>query len=159
MAGEADVMPETDYKKSAMGKTSLRVVSALQGWWIVTDQPRSRWISTSRKDENNVRIREMILEHRRRTIDELLDLSGVSWSSCQQILSEELQMKSCSKICAPRLNKSSPEWMLVVNWKNSWKLTLIFLRNHYWWRKSVLHLWHGDEAAAKLMEVLNFTTC
>jgi predicted DNA binding protein len=35
----------------------------------------------------------MILEKRRRTIDDLADLSGVSWSSCQRILREELQMK------------------------------------------------------------------
>ena len=34
----------------------------------------------------------MILEDRRRT-DDLVDLSGVSWSSCQRILSKELQMK------------------------------------------------------------------
>jgi hypothetical protein len=38
-------------------------------------------------------MRELILEDRRRTTDDLLDLSGVSFSSCQRILSQELQMK------------------------------------------------------------------
>jgi hypothetical protein len=36
---------------------------------------------------------ELLLEDRHRTRDDLVDLSGVSWSSCQWILNEELQMK------------------------------------------------------------------
>ena len=40
-----------------------------------------------------MRIHELILEDHHRTTDELVDLSGVSWSSYQWILSEELQMK------------------------------------------------------------------
>ena len=59
----------------------------------LADQPRSGRPLTSRTNENIAIIRELILEDRCRTIDELLDLSGVSQSSCQRILSEELQMK------------------------------------------------------------------
>jgi len=40
-----------------------------------------------------VRINELILEDHHRTIDDLVHLSGESWSSYQRILSEEMQMK------------------------------------------------------------------
>jgi hypothetical protein len=50
-----------------------------------------------------VRIRELIWEDRRRTIDEFVDLSGVSWSSCQRILSEELQMKRVAAKFVPHV--------------------------------------------------------
>ena len=59
----------------------------------LADQPCPGRPSTSRTDENIARIRKLILKDRHRTIDDLVDLSGVSWSSCQWILSEELQMK------------------------------------------------------------------
>ena len=39
----------------------------------------------------------------RRTIDELEALTGVSWSSCQQILTEELHMKRVAAKFVPRL--------------------------------------------------------
>ena len=45
----------------------------------------------------------MILEDCHRTIDELVDLSGVSWSSCQWILSEELQMKRVAAKFVPHM--------------------------------------------------------
>jgi len=57
------------------------------------DQPRSGCPSTSRIDENIKKIRNAIMFDRRRTIDELEALTGVSWSLCQQILTEELHMK------------------------------------------------------------------
>jgi len=53
------------------------------------DQPRSGRPSTSRTDENIQKIRDAILFDHRRTIDELEALTGVSWSSCQRILTEE----------------------------------------------------------------------
>ena len=40
---------------------------------------------------------------RRRTIDELEALTGVSWSSCQRILTEELHMKRNAAKFVPRL--------------------------------------------------------
>jgi hypothetical protein len=43
--------------------------------------------------------------NRRRTIDELEGMTGVSWSSCQRILTEELHMKR------PSLWRSG-EWIL-----------------------------------------------
>jgi len=40
---------------------------------------------------------------RRRTIDELEALTGVSWSSCQRILTEELHTKRVAAKFVPRL--------------------------------------------------------
>jgi hypothetical protein len=52
------------------------------------DQPRSGRPSTSRTDENIRKIRDATMFDRRRTIDELEALTGVSWCSCQRILTE-----------------------------------------------------------------------
>jgi transposase len=103
-AGETVVMLETAYKEAALGKTQV------YGWFSrfrnrelsLADKPRSGRLSTSRTDENIARIRDLILEDRCRTIDNLVDLSGVSWSSCQRILSEELQMKRVAAKFMPR---------------------------------------------------------
>jgi histone-lysine N-methyltransferase SETMAR len=43
------------------------------------------------------------LENRHRTIDELVDLSGLSWSYCQRILSEKLQMKRVAAKFVPHV--------------------------------------------------------
>ena len=67
------------------------------------DQPRSGRPSTSRTDENIRKIRDAIIFHRRRRIDELEALTGVSWSSCQRILTEELHMKRVAAKFVPRL--------------------------------------------------------
>jgi len=119
-AGETVVMLETAYKEAALGKTQVyKWFSHLRnGKLSLADQPRSGRPSTSRTNENIAIIRELILEDCHRTIDDLVDLSGVSWTSCQWILSEELQMKRVApNLCLmrSRLIKSSPEWMCAVN--------------------------------------------
>jgi len=92
-AEETVVMLETAYKEAALGKTQVYEWFSRfrNGKLSLADQPCSGRPSTSRTDENIARIRELILEDRCSTIDDLVDLSGVSWSSCQRILSEELQ--------------------------------------------------------------------
>ena len=104
-AGETVVMLEKAYKEVALGKTQVydRFSRFRNGELSLADQPRSGRPSTSRTDENIARIRELILEDRRRTIDDLVDLSGVSWSSCQRILSEELQMKRVAAKFVPHM--------------------------------------------------------
>ena len=67
------------------------------------DQPRSGHPTTSRTDENIQKICDAITFDRRQTIDELEALTGVSWSSCQQILTEELHMKQVAAKFVPRL--------------------------------------------------------
>jgi len=57
------------------------------------DQLRSGRPSTSRTNENIQKIRNAIMFDRGQTIDELEALTGVLWSSCQRILTEELHMK------------------------------------------------------------------
>ena len=49
------------------------------------------------------KIRDAIMFDRRQTIDELEALTGVSWSSCQRILTEELHMKRVVAKFVPRL--------------------------------------------------------
>jgi len=95
LLGKTVVMLETPYKEAALGKTQVYkwFHRFRNGELSLADQPLSERPWTSRTDENIARIHELILEDRRRTIDNLVDLSGVSWSSCQWILSEELQMK------------------------------------------------------------------
>ena len=71
-------MLETAYKEAALGKTQV------YGWFShfkngelsLAHQPRSARPSISRMDENIARSRELILEDRRRKIDDLVDLSG-----------------------------------------------------------------------------------
>jgi len=60
-----------------------------RGDMSLEDQLRSGRPSTSRTDENIQKIRGAIMFDCRRTIDELDALTGVSWSSCQRILTEE----------------------------------------------------------------------
>lgn len=43
------------------------------------------------------------MENRRRTIEELFNLTGVSWSSFQRILSDEWGMKRVAAKIVPRL--------------------------------------------------------
>ena len=40
---------------------------------------------------------------RRRTIDEISEITGLSWSSCQRMLTEDLNMKRVSAKFVPRL--------------------------------------------------------
>ena len=104
-AGEAVVMLETAYKDAALGKTQVcKWLSRLRhGELSLAYQPRSGRTSTSRTDENMARIRELIFADCRRRIDDLVDLSGVSWSSCQLISSEELQMKRVAAKFVPHV--------------------------------------------------------
>jgi len=67
------------------------------------DQPRSGRPSTSRTNENNRKISDAIMFDLRRKIDELEALTGVSWISCQRILTEELPTKRVVAKFVPRL--------------------------------------------------------
>jgi len=69
----------------------------------VEDHPHSRRPSTSRTNENVEKIREKINEDRRYTIDEISEAIGVSWSSCQHILTVDLNMRHVAMMFVPRL--------------------------------------------------------
>ena len=59
----------------------------------IEDQPRSGRTSSNREDENIANIHEKLNEDYRYTIDELSEVTGVSWSSVQGILTQDLGMR------------------------------------------------------------------
>lgn len=96
---------KTAYKDDSMGKTQVfEWFSRFKnGDMSIDDKPRSGRPSTARTHENVEKIRAIINEDRRRTIDEIVELSGVSWSSLQRILTEDLGMKRVAAKFVPRL--------------------------------------------------------
>ncbi|PNF33206.1 hypothetical protein B7P43_G11690, partial [Cryptotermes secundus] len=76
-------MLKTAYKDDAMGKTPVFEWFSLlkNGEMSIDDKPRSGRPSTGRRHENVEKIREIIKEDRRRTIEEIVELSGVTWST------------------------------------------------------------------------------
>ena len=88
-------------------------------------QPQSGRPSTSRNDENTKKICDAIMFDRHRTIDKLEALTGVLWSSCQRILTEELHMKrvAASGFCIRTMLLPTQHW---VCGSFSWKK-----RDHY----------------------------
>ncbi|KOC61841.1 Putative uncharacterized protein FLJ37770 [Habropoda laboriosa] len=92
-------MLKTAYKDDAMGKTQVfEWFSRFKnGEMSIDDKPRSGRPSTARTHENVEKIREIMEKDRRRTIEEIVELSEVTWSSVQQILTEDLGMKRASR--------------------------------------------------------------
>ncbi|PNF13894.1 hypothetical protein B7P43_G10659 [Cryptotermes secundus] len=74
-------MLKTAYKDDAMGKTQVfQWFSRFKnGEMSIDDKPRSGRPSTARTHENVEKKREIIKEDRRRTIEEIVKLSGVDW--------------------------------------------------------------------------------
>ena len=77
-------------------------IRSKRGDMSLEGQPRSGRPSTSKTEENIQKIRHAIMFDRRRTIIDLEALTGVSWSSCQRILTE-LHMKRVAAEFVPRL--------------------------------------------------------
>ena len=69
----------------------------------VENHPHSGRPSTSRSDENVEKIRQTINEDRRYTTDEVSEAMGMSWSSCQRILTVDLNMRRVAAKFVPRL--------------------------------------------------------
>jgi len=104
-AAEIVTMLREAFKEEALSQA--RVYEWLprfkRGDMSLEDQPRFGRTSTSRTDENIKKIRDAIMFDRRQTIDELEVLAGVSWSSFQRILPEELHMKQVVTKLVPLL--------------------------------------------------------
>ncbi|PNF18364.1 hypothetical protein B7P43_G13571 [Cryptotermes secundus] len=81
-------MLKTAYKDDAMGRTQVfEWFSRFKnGEMSLDDKPRSGRPSTARTHENVEKIREIIKEDRRRTIEEIVELSGVTWSSAARFV-------------------------------------------------------------------------
>ncbi|PNF17937.1 hypothetical protein B7P43_G14737 [Cryptotermes secundus] len=54
-------------------------------------------------DENVAKVRDLILQDRRRSIQDLCNTLGLSYGKCQRILSEELNMRMIAAKFVPRL--------------------------------------------------------
>ena len=67
------------------------------------EQPSSGRPSTCRNDENLEKVRNAINADRHRTIDEISGITGLCWSSCQRMLTENLNVKRVSVKFVPRL--------------------------------------------------------
>ena len=104
-ATETVVVLKTAYGDSALSKTRVYewFPRFKNGEMSIEDQPRSGRPTTSRSDENVDTINVLIREERRRTIDQLCEMSGISWSSIQRILSEDLHMGRVAAKFVPRL--------------------------------------------------------
>ena len=143
--------------------TNLRVVFLLQGWWIATCRPT---LLRATLDLLNG------WKHNKNSWNDLGRLSQNNWRTCWFVwcVLEFLPMdfewrianeESCSKIRASHAHGWSKA---VPSGCESWiERTLgyqlwTFFEGHYWWRKLVLCLQPGDEAAVKPMEEFNFTT-
>jgi hypothetical protein len=67
------------------------------------DMPRLERPSTGRNDENIAKIKCVIDEDCRKTIDQLSEETNISWSTVQRILTEGLHMRWVSAKFVPRL--------------------------------------------------------
>ncbi|PNF21101.1 hypothetical protein B7P43_G05549 [Cryptotermes secundus] len=96
-------MLKTAYKDDAMGKTQVfEWFSRFKnGELSIDDKSRSGRPSTARTHENVEKIREIIKEDRRRTIEEIVELSGVE--ALSSISKDEF--RQCFEKCNKRLDK------------------------------------------------------
>ncbi|VVC25866.1 Transposase, type 1 [Cinara cedri] len=104
-ATETLKMLKTAYKGDVLGKTQVfewfsRFKS---GEMSIDDQARSGRSSTARTNENVEKIHKIILEDRRQTIEKAVERSGVTRSSVQRILSEDLGLRRVAAKFVPRL--------------------------------------------------------
>ena len=69
----------------------------------IEDDERSGRPATSKIHENVEKVRELVLEDRRRTIRQLCDMVGISYGVCQEILTQDLNMRRVAAKFVPRL--------------------------------------------------------
>jgi hypothetical protein len=53
--------------------------------------------------ENEAKVKDLVLQDRRLTIQDLCNTLGLSYGTCQRILSEELNMRRIAEKSVPRL--------------------------------------------------------
>jgi hypothetical protein len=79
----------------------------------VEDDERSGQPSTSKTTEYVENIRELIHKDRRRTIHEFADTAGISYGVCQEILTENLNMRRIPEKFILRLLKNDQKQQCV----------------------------------------------
>lgn len=96
---------KTAYEDDALGEPQVLEWFTYfnNGKFSINDFPPPVRPSTSRNDEHVEQIRFLVYENRRRTIEELSELSGLPWKSVQRILSEDLSLWYIAEKCVPML--------------------------------------------------------
>ena len=104
-AAETVTMLREAFKEEALSQASVYEYFSRfkHGDMSLEDQQQSGRPSTNRTDENIKKIHDAIMFDRCRTINELEALTGVAWSSCQQILTDELHTKRVTAKFVPCL--------------------------------------------------------
>ena len=104
-ATEAREILQKAFKEEALSHTQVFEWFAWfkRGEMSVEDHPHSGRPSTSCTNKHVEKIREKINEDRRYTTDEISEATGVSWGSCQRILTVDLNMRRVAAKFVPRL--------------------------------------------------------
>uniref|UniRef100_A0A672GPV3 Mos1 transposase HTH domain-containing protein n=1 Tax=Salarias fasciatus TaxID=181472 RepID=A0A672GPV3_SALFA len=104
-AAETLTLLQQAYKDDALGKTQVHEWFGRfkKGQMSIEDQPKSGQPSTSRTAEIVGEIEVAVMADRRRGIGEVADLMGVSWSSCQRIIRQDLGLHRVSAKMVLRL--------------------------------------------------------
>ena len=92
---EIVLMLQEAFKEEALSRAQVYEWYSRFKWGEMSceDQPRSGRSSTCRNDKNLDKVRNAINVDCRRTIDEISEITGLSWSSFQRMLTEDLNMK------------------------------------------------------------------
>ena len=103
-------MLQKAFKEQALSRARVfeRFSRFKNGGLSIEDKPRSGRSSSSRNDENMAKIREKLKVGRRYAIDELSEVTRVSWSSIQRNLTQDLGMRRVAAkfvpACSQRTN-------------------------------------------------------
>jgi len=102
------ILQEAFKEEALIGTQAYEWYSRFKGGEMsCNDQPRSGRSSTSQNDKNLDKVRNSINADRCQTTDEISEITGLIWSSCQRILTEDLNMKNTSAKFVP--------WLLTVD--------------------------------------------
>ena len=93
------------YGEDAMGRTQVFdwFRQFKEGRTSIESDPHSGQPSTSRKKEMIAKVRTIIRNNRRLTVQEIADDCGISAGSCDAILTDDLHMKHVCAKFVPRL--------------------------------------------------------
>ena len=113
-ATEAREMLQKAFKEEALSHTQVFKWFARfkRGEMSFEDHPHSGHPSTSCTDENVEKIKKKINEDHWYIIDEISEATGVSWSSCQQILTVDLNMRCVATKFVPLLLTQDPKTLI-----------------------------------------------
>jgi len=90
-------------KKTAVYKWVKRFS---EGRESVTDEERSGRPATSRTEENNTKVRQIVRENRRMTVSSIAEQVNIDRETIRKILTEDLDMR---KVCAEMVPKEFTE--------------------------------------------------